>query len=995
MRTIVLSAVLLPAVAVAAAIEVTEFPVPVVGSRPVAVAATAEGTIWFTDAGADRVGRRTASGSISLVALPLLSGPAGITVGADGAAWVALNDRSQIARVTEDGDVTEYATPTSGSQPFGIAAGPDGNVWFTEIGGNQIGRITPDGVMTEFPLPNPVSAPAGIAAGPDGALWFTQFNGNRIGRISIEGAITEFPLPIPASGPLGIARGVDGHLWFTEFHGNRIGRISTQGSIIELDIATLHSNPGGITVTSDGTVWFTALNADQVGRITFTGVRSEVTLPSHSFEGGTLFAGGMTATSDDIVWLAATASGALAKLEEPRTPTPTFVLPPATTTAPASVTPTASPAPTGPDGTATPTATATVPASATSTEGPTAPPPTPVVTPAFPQSTGGGDGCNIPAASQSAGVAWGVIVLAALCASLRACWRIKTPVTRRRQGVRVSVLALACMTMPLASRLEAQATVRMEIGSALGGPGDVVPITVSLFSENVGVVATANDIIFPTRPLDLDPGACQVNPAIGKRLTGSVISAGDAVTTVRILIQSVENTAPIPDGVLYTCLVRVAPSALPDRYRLENSLALAFASDGTEIGDVLGTDGAVVVSLIGRVCRGDCDQDGTVTVDEILTGVNVALGFQPSTACLSFDADADGAVTIEELLGAVSNALGGCHTPPTPVPTPTPTPTAVSTPLFVRATGSDDNDGLSADTALRTITRATQLAQRGYTVIVGPGTYNEGVTTDGTTRAARNLTFIADAAGSATGDPAGPVLIDATGTPTGAGFKLSGALGTVIDGFQITGGADGGIVIKSSSNDFTIRNCVIFDNPGSGVRVQDSARVLVFNNLIYGNGAQGIGIVGQGDGSPDARLFNNTIVGNGNRGITIGTSQVASPGALVLNNIVQDNGNAAAPPVGNLKVFTTPPSDAGYNGDFNLVFPPSYTPIDLTGPSDIDQDALFEFPGGDNFFLRTESPAVDRGDRLPRALELVLMARTTTGRGPDRGRLDLGFHALP
>lgn len=60
-------------------------------------------------------------------------------------------------------------------------------------------------------------------------------------------------------------------------------------------------------------------------------------------------------------------------------------------------------------------------------------------------------------------------------------------------------------------------------------------------------------------------------------------------------------------------------------------------------------------------CIGDCGGDGAVTVDEILTLVNIALGSAPATACPSGDANRDGTVTIDEILGAVNHALWGCE----------------------------------------------------------------------------------------------------------------------------------------------------------------------------------------------------------------------------------------------------------------------------------------------------------------------------------------------
>lgn len=61
-----------------------------------------------------------------------------------------------------------------------------------------------------------------------------------------------------------------------------------------------------------------------------------------------------------------------------------------------------------------------------------------------------------------------------------------------------------------------------------------------------------------------------------------------------------------------------------------------------------------------RVCTGDCGGDGLVTVDEIVRGVDIALGTTASTQCGAFDADASGDVDVSELLAAVTHALTGC-----------------------------------------------------------------------------------------------------------------------------------------------------------------------------------------------------------------------------------------------------------------------------------------------------------------------------------------------
>ena len=59
-------------------------------------------------------------------------------------------------------------------------------------------------------------------------------------------------------------------------------------------------------------------------------------------------------------------------------------------------------------------------------------------------------------------------------------------------------------------------------------------------------------------------------------------------------------------------------------------------------------------------CTGDCDGDGRVRINELVRGVDIALGTAALAECPSFDRNTNGHLTIDELVAAAGNALNGC-----------------------------------------------------------------------------------------------------------------------------------------------------------------------------------------------------------------------------------------------------------------------------------------------------------------------------------------------
>jgi streptogramin lyase len=236
---------------------------------PASIAAGHDGTMWVANAGPlrQRGPERYAIGQVSLAGRYRLFRTKGETYGIavlpDGTVFATEPYTSRIARITPDGVVTEFPTPTFKATPGAIAPGPDGNAWFAESGlGDvaKIARITPVGVITEYsvpPLPylgTTIPADVGtIVPGSDDRLWFTT--GLGIGSISTSGAVTTVSLPDPTS-PQGLALATDGALWVTNANLSRVDRLTPDGQLGSLDLPE-SSDGVSIAPAGDGTVYFT------------------------------------------------------------------------------------------------------------------------------------------------------------------------------------------------------------------------------------------------------------------------------------------------------------------------------------------------------------------------------------------------------------------------------------------------------------------------------------------------------------------------------------------------------------------------------------------------------------------------------------------------------------------------------------------------------------------------------------------------------------------
>lgn len=235
------------------------------------------------------------------------SQPIDIARGPDGNLWFVEEAGSKVTRVTPAGVMTEYALP-AGSDPVDIWAGVDGNLWFTEFNPSRIGKITPAGQVTVYNLAAG-RGPNGITAGPDGNVWFTETWAHKIGRISPNGTVTEFSLPSGGQHPIDIALGADGNLWFPLFTSNQIGRMTPSGQVTLFAVPSAGAQPAGIAAAPDGALWFTEYGRNRIGRITTDGTITEYVIPTPSSVPYAINVG-----PDGNLWFAESASNQIGRL---------------------------------------------------------------------------------------------------------------------------------------------------------------------------------------------------------------------------------------------------------------------------------------------------------------------------------------------------------------------------------------------------------------------------------------------------------------------------------------------------------------------------------------------------------------------------------------------------------------------------------------------------------------------------------------------------------
>lgn len=336
---------------------------------------------------------------------------------------------------------------------------------------------------------------------------------------------------------------------------------------------------------------------------------------------------------------------------------------------------------------------------------------------------------------------------------------------------------------------------------------------------------------------------------------------------------------------------------------------------------------------------------------------------------------------------------------------------------FVRAGGSDANDGRSPLTAWATLARALAEVGADNVLFVGAGTYGDPLLITTVATAEAPLVIRGDRAGEFTGD-AGEVLLDVGGAA--AGIELRGAAHVILRGLSIrgsdNGAGHGGAIYASGARDCAVLDCRLYENR-RGIELENTTDVRLEANRISANLGDGLRIIA----TTGTRVVGNLVYANGGDGLELNAS--SSDLQVQFNTFYRNGGDQIREPASGTSgvvagnVFTETAgrglalaASSTLGTSANLAWLVSGN----TPANTILADPLLADPAGadgilgsvgsddDDFRVALASPTLDASLVQARAVELALAGSLSAlgtrvdglrdGQAADLALANLGFH---
>ena len=242
-------------------VKITEYPLPIPGSRPHDPLAAPDGTMWFTAHMGSYIGHlHPDTGKVDVYRTKTpASGPHGLAMDKDGNIFFTGNFKGYIGKLdVKTGKFTEYKTGAA-RDPHTPLFDKNGILWFTSQNSNMVGRLDPKtGAVKLAVVPTAHAAPYGMVFDSKGRLWFSEWLQPKLATINPDTMeITEVTLPNPDTQPRRIAIDSQDRIWISDYKRGYLGMYDTRSGAKKewASPGGPKSQPYGITVLND-VVWY-------------------------------------------------------------------------------------------------------------------------------------------------------------------------------------------------------------------------------------------------------------------------------------------------------------------------------------------------------------------------------------------------------------------------------------------------------------------------------------------------------------------------------------------------------------------------------------------------------------------------------------------------------------------------------------------------------------------------------------------------------------------
>ena len=248
---------------VAEAVEITEWEVPWLKTRPRDPDVAPDGRVWFVGQGDDYVAVfDPADESFQRFELESGTGPHNLIVAADGMVWYAGNRAAHIGRLDpKTGVIHRIPMPDRRAHdPHTLVFDGRGHIWFTVQQGNFIGRLNLASEKVDLvEVPTAKARPYGIVVDPAGRPWAVLLGSNKLASVDPRTLqIQEVTLPREKARPRRIARTSDSRLWYVDYRQGYLGAYDPgTGAFQEWPAPSgKDSGPYGLAVDAADRLWF-------------------------------------------------------------------------------------------------------------------------------------------------------------------------------------------------------------------------------------------------------------------------------------------------------------------------------------------------------------------------------------------------------------------------------------------------------------------------------------------------------------------------------------------------------------------------------------------------------------------------------------------------------------------------------------------------------------------------------------------------------------------